>query len=230
MKKNLNLTVKYEAYIISSNQIQDEDLQQLNNDKKTRQQHNKIHESSEEDNELGDDTISGENDFEYAEFSLSVRTSLKEQVQNNNTCSTGIGSSTSLASASLNVIPTMTVNCATNLNEFDDFMSLPISTLANVSSKNFINTFSLRLSNIKHQLFNVRWLEIILIFDCHKFLIVLGNHDRYRTPITSASVFNTLLEGPKMSYSVLGSGNSNSSSSISDSSSTESLRNGLYQS
>lgn len=57
-------------------------------------------------------------------------------------------------------------------------------------------------------------------------LSLLGNRNRYRTPITSASVFDTLLEGPKMSYSVLGSGNSNSNSSTSDSSSTESLRNG----
>lgn len=58
------------------------------------------------------------------------------------------------------------------------------------------------------------------------FPFVVGNRNRYRTPITSASVFDTLLEGPKMSYSVLGSSNSNSNSSTSDSSSTESLRNG----
>lgn len=56
----------------------------------------------------------------------------------------------------------------------------------------------------------------------------LGNRNRYRTPITSASVFDTLLEGPKMSFAVLGSGDSNRNSSTSESSSTESLRNGLY--
>lgn len=55
-----------------------------------------------------------------------------------------------------------------------------------------------------------------------------GNRNRYRTPITSASVFDTLLEGPKMSFAILGSDESNRTSSTSESSSTESLRNGLY--
>lgn len=110
------------------NRNQDEDLQQRNNSKTTRQPLNKIHDSSEEDNnELGDETISGENDVEYAEFSLSVRTSPKEQVQN----------SSRLEGASLNVVPTIGANCAVNINEFDDFMSLPISAAANVSSKMF---------------------------------------------------------------------------------------------
>lgn len=83
---------------------------------------NKINDSSEEDNELGEETISGENDVEYAEFSLSLRTSPKEQLQTNaNDCN------------SLNGIQSAT-NCGgVNMNEFDDFMSLPIS--ANVSSK-----------------------------------------------------------------------------------------------
>lgn len=104
-----------------------------------RQQVNKIHDSSEEDNELGDETISGENDVEYAEFSLSVRTSPKEQMQNNNAGACGIGSSNGgcLESASLHGVPTIAENCAVNINEFDDFMSLPISTPANVSSNYF---------------------------------------------------------------------------------------------
>lgn len=59
------------------------------------------------------------------------------------------------------------------------------------------------------------------------FFLSVGNRNRYRTPITSASVFDTLLEGPKMSFAVLGNGDSNRNSSTSESSSTESLRNGL---
>lgn len=57
------------------------------------------------------------------------------------------------------------------------------------------------------------------------------NRSRYRTPITSASVFDTLLEGPRMSFAILGNGSGGDSkrgSSTSESSSTESLRNGLY--
>lgn len=93
---------------------------------------------------MGDETISGENDVEYAEFSLSVRTSPKEQVQNNNCGGAGSSSSSSgggggLESASLNGVPTMAAaNCAVNLNEFDDFMSLPISATANISSNYFL--------------------------------------------------------------------------------------------
>lgn len=73
----------------------------------------KVLDSSEEDNELGDDMMSGENaenDVEYAEFSLSVRTSPKEQIQNG-----------SIESNSSNGIE------STASNGFDDFMSLPIS-------------------------------------------------------------------------------------------------------
>lgn len=120
---------------------QDEDLQQRNNGKKTRQQLNKILDSSEEDNELGDETISGENDVEYAEFSLSVRTSPKEQVQNNNAGGGGGGSTSGLESASLNSVPTIAANCAVNLNEFDDFMSLPISAPA---SKRFAKFYRIK--------------------------------------------------------------------------------------
>lgn len=65
---------------------------------------------------MGEETISGENDVEYAEFSLSLRTSPKEQVQNN-------------ARENSNL------NSDMNVNEFDDFMSLPISVPSNVSSK-----------------------------------------------------------------------------------------------
>lgn len=76
---------------------------------------NKAQDSSEEDNELGDETISGENDVEYAEFSLSVRTSPKEQIQNN-----------SIESNGSNGIESTAPNTA-SLNEFDDFMAMPIS-------------------------------------------------------------------------------------------------------
>lgn len=40
--------------------------------------------SSDDENDTDDETISGENDVEYAEFSLSVRTSPKEQILNQN--------------------------------------------------------------------------------------------------------------------------------------------------
>lgn len=40
--------------------------------------------SSDDENDTDDGTISGENDVEYAEFSLSVRTSPKEQILNQN--------------------------------------------------------------------------------------------------------------------------------------------------
>lgn len=73
--------------------------------------------TSEEDNELGDETISGENDVEYAEFSLSVQTSPKEQIHNSNSienCNNANGGESA----------------------FDDFMDLPISAhTSNVSSK-----------------------------------------------------------------------------------------------
>lgn len=78
----------------------------------------KLNDSSEEDNELEDETISGENDVEYAEFSLSVRTSPKEHIQDNSI-------------DSLNGID----SAATNINGLDnDF--LPISTLPlNITSE-----------------------------------------------------------------------------------------------
>lgn len=93
---------------------------------------------------MGDESISGENDVEYAEFSLSVRTSPKEQVQHNRNGGGACGSSSGSnsggvrESASLTGVPTMAANCGVNMNEFDDFMSLPISTTpANVSSTYF---------------------------------------------------------------------------------------------
>lgn len=76
---------------------------------------NKANESSEEDNELGEETISGENDVEYAEFSLSVRTSPKEQIN------------------SINNATESTTTVAESTNAFDDFMVLPIT--SNLSSK-----------------------------------------------------------------------------------------------
>lgn len=58
--------------------------------------------------------------------------------------------------------------------------------------------------------------------------ILIGNRSHYRTPITSASVFDTLLEGPRMSFAILGGNDSKRNSTTSESSSSESLRNGLY--
>ncbi|XP_055316274.1 protein PF3D7_1417600-like [Sitodiplosis mosellana] len=150
----------------------DEDLHGTRD--KARRALSKVNDSSEEDNELEEETISGENDVEYAEFSLSVRTSPKEHIQDNY-----------IDSVSSNGIESVT----TNMNGLDDdFMTLPISTLPSSIS---------------------------------------NNRSRYRTPITSASVFDTLLEGPRMSFAILGSGSGDSKrdSSTSESSSTESLRN-----
>lgn len=73
-------------------------------------------ESSEEDNELGEETISGENDVEYAEFSLNLRTSPKEQIKN-----------VTLAKES-------TSNAT---NGIDDFSSLPITVLPSSTSGKF---------------------------------------------------------------------------------------------
>lgn len=168
----------------------------------------KIPDSSEEDNELGDETISGENDVEYAEFSLSVRTSPKEQIQNNPIENVANANGTSEAS----------VAAIASMNGFDDFMALPIAALpsSNVSSRSLSLSLPLSFS---------------LDIDYYP-LCITGTRNRYRTPITSASVFDTLLEGPKMSFAILGgSGNTNSnrnSSTSDDSSSMESLRNGLY--
>lgn len=49
----------------------------------------------------------------------------------------------------------------------------------------------------------------------------LDNCNRFRTPVTSASVFDTLLEGPTMNFSV-------SRGSTSESSSMKSIQNGVY--
>lgn len=71
--------------------------------------------SSEEDNELGfEDPMSGENDVEYAEFSLNFRTSPKEQIKNN-----------ANAKGSENAI-----------NPINDFSSLPITASTSKSGPN----------------------------------------------------------------------------------------------
>ncbi|XP_031631421.1 uncharacterized protein LOC116345847 [Contarinia nasturtii] len=118
----------------------------------------KLHESSEEDNELEEvqETISGENDVEYVEFSLNVRTS-PEQIQQNSIDSGG--------SSNGNSEPIVT-------NSLDDFMALPISTLPNISN-------------------------------------ISDTRNRYRAPVTSASVFDALIEEPKMSFTVLNNDGSN---------------------
>lgn len=72
---------------------------------------NKVNESSEEDNELGEETISGENDVEYAEFSLSLRTSPKEQISNNTRAATTEPAGSNQHSS----------------NSLDEFMSLPVT-------------------------------------------------------------------------------------------------------
>lgn len=75
-------------------------------------------ESSEEDNELGEETISGENDVEYAEFSLNLRTSPKEQIKNNFVTRNS-------------EIPSNIVN-----GGVDDFISLPVAiSPSNISSE-----------------------------------------------------------------------------------------------
>lgn len=75
---------------------------------------------------MGDETISGENDVEYAEFSLSVRTSPKEQIHNNS-----IESNSSNGMVECSTDP----NAANGVNGFDDFMALPISSQpSNLSS------------------------------------------------------------------------------------------------
>lgn len=75
---------------------------------------------------MGDETISGENDVEYAEFSLSVRTSPKEHIHNNS-----IESNSSNGMAECSTAPN-----AASVNGFDDFMALPISSQpSNLSSK-----------------------------------------------------------------------------------------------
>lgn len=71
--------------------------------------------SSEEDNELGEETISGENDVEYAEFSLSLQTSPKEQISNTKkpaTAPAGAASGSSQHPAA---------------SGLDEFMSLPVT-------------------------------------------------------------------------------------------------------
>lgn len=73
----------------------------------------KVNESSEEDNELGEETISGENDVEYAEFSLSLRTSPKEQISNKNKG----GADANDATAGSKQLPS---------NGIDEFLSLPV--------------------------------------------------------------------------------------------------------
>lgn len=95
----------------------------------------KIPDSSEEDNELGDETISGENDVEYAEFSLSVRTSPKEQIQQNN------------ASENVNNTNGAAETSTAALNGFDDFMALPITALPS-SSKCHRNEFPFKISKL----------------------------------------------------------------------------------
>lgn len=75
----------------------------------------KINVSSEEDNELGEETISGENDVEYAEFSLSLRTSPMERISNANKPPTG---------------PSEEINGSCHHSTalgLDEFMSLPVA-------------------------------------------------------------------------------------------------------
>lgn len=109
--------------------------------------------SSDEDNDLDEGTISGENDVEYAEFSLSLRTSPKEQINGVSVADT----STSLTTAT---ITTGTENSSRsqlfdgNKNESletirnnDDFMILSLSALpndnvplsSNASGKNYFS-------------------------------------------------------------------------------------------
>lgn len=86
----------------------------------------KVNDSSEEDNELEEETISGENDVEYAEFSLSVRTSPKEHIQDNSI-------------DSLNGIESAT---ATNINGLDDLMALPSSNISSEFYTEFDNYYT----------------------------------------------------------------------------------------
>lgn len=158
---------------------------------------NKVNESSEEDNELGEETISGENDVEYAEFSLSLRTSPKEQISNNNRAATtesadGVSGSNQHSS-----------------NSLDEFMSLPVAAFP-----------STRLCPFNIICFNYGIFNYVNFV----FIVVLGKRNRYRNPVTSASVFDTLLEAPATSHN---SSSTDSNSSSSGSSSTESIRNGI---
>lgn len=74
--------------------------------------------TSEEDNELGDDTLSGENDVEYAEFSLSVHQKLPKELPTSNGNEPSGNNNNGIMSG------------------FDDFMDLPISpNPSTVSSK-----------------------------------------------------------------------------------------------
>lgn len=83
--------------------------------------------SSDDENDTDDGTISGENDVEYAEFSLSVRTSPKEQIVNRN----------GNASDELNHLPRSqklkrsTANMDSYQQPKNDFMIMPMSSERN---------------------------------------------------------------------------------------------------
>lgn len=108
--------------------MQDEELRR----NVTKRLNNKSNENSDEDNEVDEGTISGENDVEYAEFSVSLRTSPKEQINGN-----VIENATTNTTATTSTINT--TESTTNANNFDDFMILPISVLPSNISRNFIN-------------------------------------------------------------------------------------------
>lgn len=171
--------------------------------------------SSDDENDTDDGTISGENDVEYAEFSLSVRTSPKEQIVNRN-------GNASTAPDELNNMPrsqkpkrsTATMEAGQRPN--DEFMIMPMA-----SERNDISMPSNLPGSSIVKLFNVHAMN-----NLSNFNLFLAVRNRYRTPITSASVLETLLEPPKSNEtaSLLAKTFLPGGSSSSESSSTESLR------
>lgn len=116
--------------------------------------------SSDDENDTDDGTISGENDVEYAEFSLSVRTSPKEQIVNRN-------GNASTASDELNNMPrsqkpkrsTATMDAGQQPN--NDFMIMPMA-----SERNDISMPSNLPGSPIVKLFNCSCDDISLILIC----------------------------------------------------------------
>lgn len=168
---------------------------------------------SEDDNNIEDETISGENDVEYAEFSMSLFIPPKDQL--NKSRSEAIASKRTQKQNNSTNSDNSNGICDTATSTIDDdFMILSLNGVHNGSNNN--NSVTSPISCKLKQNY-----DKIITFTSIKFSSFIANRSRYRTPVTSASVLETLLEPTVISVPKIDNGLIGSSSA---SSSTESLK------
>lgn len=177
---------------------QDEDTTYLNNDRRGATAiltnldtvENRLEESNSsiDENDVDEETISGENDVEYAEFSMSLQMSPKDHsktIDSDDTSTISRQRSTANGDKSNENIR--------KLNRIDDDFIISLASIGDAAS---VSSSSSCKYTIEIRVVAQILAHVLNIMVYGPFSASRSGRNQYRTPVTSASVLETLLEPP----------------------------------